>query len=1092
MTAPASPLKSISVSDPVLAELMDQLANRLQAGEPVDIEDVLRAHPERAEELRRLLPAVEILAGLERSLNLPSPSGCAGEGRDRDSPLSARCGGRGDGGEGGSLEAGTSPQARGLLRSAPETNVLGDFRIIREIGRGGMGVVYEAEQISLGRGIALKVLPFASTLDPRQLQRFRNEAHAAAQLHHTNIVPVFATGCERSVHFYAMQFIEGHTLAHVVNELAKAKETNGRATESTERALHTATSSLCSLCLYGSKDYFKMITYLGIQAAEALEYAHQMGIIHRDIKPANLLLENSSTHAPTPGANATRLAPDHSPLTTHHSLRIWITDFGLAHCQSQAGITMTGDLIGTLRYMSPEQALAKRVVVDHRTDIYSLGATLYELLTLQPAFPGDDRQQLLRQIAFDEPRPPRRIDSSIPPELETIVMKALEKNPADRFATAQDMADDLRRYLEDKPIRARQPSVRQRITKWARRHPAAVWAGVSALVIAVVALAISLVFIAQAQVRTGVALKEAKDNYETAKTNFQLAREAVDNFSNKVSQDPRLKEQDLEELRKSLLQSGVEFYGRIAKQPGFGEELDRERARAYLQLADLTSAIQSGPEAVQAAEQARDFLERLAREYPENPDYQRDLAISYCQLASCNFVVAPSDRDRLLLQHAIGILERLAEVQPANSSYRSDLARVYTALSSFYRNINVGEAERHFLKAEGILKELINAHPDPDFQVRLAGSCNNMVDNYLGQGRYDEAEAISEKARTLLENLVRMFPKDLDYQSHLAYAYNNIGQVNLVRLRLTKAEEGFENASRIWDRQAEEHPNLLGCKNSQGLIHVHLGKTNHLLARFDRSEGHYEKAVTIYQSMMEKQPKDVGGPGGVAWSSCYLGRLLKDKGDSEGSLQRLDRALADFEKDMSPPGHGIANALRRSWTRQSYFYRAEALNQLGRYGEAIDDWDRALGLATEQDTAYRAQEFRALARLGRASTTAYQGDYRKAASDAEDVLAKPPAGGKGLPFAASRVFSVAAAAVRKDGKLDAPVREKSADQYAARSLALLTEAQAEKFFETPLNFYLLKNVKDLDMLRDHTDFKTFLTDVEKSLPEENKAISETK
>src|SRR5262249_4661674 len=148
------------------------------------------------------------------------------------------------------------------------------------------------------------------------------------------------------------------------------------------------------------------------------EHAHQLGVVHRDIKPANLLI-------------------DHSPLTTHHSPRLWITDFGLAHCQSQAGLTMTGDLVGTLRYMSPEQALAKRVLVDHRTDVYSLGATLYELLTLEPAFNGSDRQELLRQIAFEEPKAPRRLNRAIPIELETIILKALEKNPADRYATAQ-------------------------------------------------------------------------------------------------------------------------------------------------------------------------------------------------------------------------------------------------------------------------------------------------------------------------------------------------------------------------------------------------------------------------------------------------------------------------------------------------------------------------------------------------------------------------------------------------------------------------------------------------------------------------------
>ncbi len=193
------------------------------------------------------------------------------------------------------------------------------------------------------------------------------------------------------------------------------------------------------------REHFRRMAEWALQAAEALDCAHQAGVVHRDIKPGNLLLDGSG--------------------------RLWVTDFGLAHVQQgEASLTATGDLVGTLRYMSPEQALAKRVPIDHRTDVYSLGASLYELLTLRPAFTGSDRQELLRQIAFEEPMRPRRIDKAIPAELETIVLKALEKNPADRYGTAQELADDLRRWLDDKPIRARRPSLAQRMRKWARRH----------------------------------------------------------------------------------------------------------------------------------------------------------------------------------------------------------------------------------------------------------------------------------------------------------------------------------------------------------------------------------------------------------------------------------------------------------------------------------------------------------------------------------------------------------------------------------------------------------------------------------------------
>ncbi len=191
-------------------------------------------------------------------------------------------------------------------------------------------------------------------------------------------------------------------------------------------------------------DSFRSAAKLGIQAAEALQHAHDLGVLHRDIKPGNLMLDADA--------------------------QLHITDFGLARIEADAGVTMTGDILGTLRYMSPEQALAKRVVIDQRSDIYSLGVTLYELLTLQPAFSGNDRQSLLQQIAFEEPKLPTRINRAIPRELETIVMKAIAKNPRERYATAQELADDLGRYLDDMPIQAKRPSLLQRTNKWTHRN----------------------------------------------------------------------------------------------------------------------------------------------------------------------------------------------------------------------------------------------------------------------------------------------------------------------------------------------------------------------------------------------------------------------------------------------------------------------------------------------------------------------------------------------------------------------------------------------------------------------------------------------
>lgn len=292
---------------------------------------------------------------------------------------------------------------------------LGDFRILREIGRGGMGVVYEAEQVSLKRRVALKVLRFGPVADPVAMQRFQREAETIGGLHHTNIVPIFAIGADEGVRYYAMQFIEGRDLGRVAKELPAAS----------------------------APVDFRRIADWGLQAADALAHAHQRGVIHRDIKPSNLILDADN--------------------------RIWLTDFGLARRVDDASLSLTGALLGTPRYMSPEQAAARQTI-DHRTDLYSLGATLYELVTGRPIFQASSAHEVLSQILHHEPAPPRSLVSEIPRDLETVILKCLAKTPAHRYGTAQELTEDLRAFVAGRAIAARRPRVLERGARWFKQH----------------------------------------------------------------------------------------------------------------------------------------------------------------------------------------------------------------------------------------------------------------------------------------------------------------------------------------------------------------------------------------------------------------------------------------------------------------------------------------------------------------------------------------------------------------------------------------------------------------------------------------------
>lgn len=419
------------------------------------------------------------------------------------------------------MHAAAPPKATpGFLAGLSSNSVLGDYRILREVGRGGMGVVYEAEQISLGgRRVALKVLPFTCTLDPKQIQRFRHEAQAAALLNHPHIVPVFAVGSERGVHYYAMQFIEGQCLWLTFKEFRRGTSDQATARQDTTKQLNEASSTQKTPKRIA---HYQEVARLGIQAAEALDYAHQMGVVHRDVKPANLLLDGRGD--------------------------LWITDFGLAQTRDQAGLTVTGDLVGTLRYMSPEQLVARRALIDHRTDVYSLGVTLYELVTLQQAFLGTDRAELLHQIAFAEPVSPRRLDPAIPVDLETVIQKAMAKNTEDRYSTAQELADDLKRFLDDKPIAARRPTFLQHGRKWAKRHRPMVTSLVASM--ALLLAGVTFIALAYARHQSRIADERQRMQRESDERLFNTLIGHVQAIRN--AREPGYRQQAWDDLRRAI------------------------------------------------------------------------------------------------------------------------------------------------------------------------------------------------------------------------------------------------------------------------------------------------------------------------------------------------------------------------------------------------------------------------------------------------------------------------------------------------------------------------------------------------------------
>jgi serine/threonine protein kinase len=692
----------------VVGRVADEFLRQQRQGERPDVEEYAACYPEAAPLLRNVLASLQLI-DLSAEGKAAGPDAGAGE----------------------------------------ETGTLGDFRIVREVGRGGMGVVYEAVQISLNRRVALKVLPFAATMDARHLQRFKNEAQAAASLEHPGIVPVYAVGQERGVHYYAMKFIDGRTLAEVLAGPRPDPAAPSPAEPTTAYTPHPSaeTTAVAAATEPAPPQAVpsRTVAEWGAAAAEALEHAHALGVVHRDVKPGNLMLDAQG--------------------------KLWVTDFGLARFGADSGLTLTGDLVGTLRYMSPEQALARHGLVDHRTDVYALGATLYELLAGRPAVEGQDRQEILRKIAFEEPAPPRTSNNAIPADLETIVLKALAKEPAERYGTAQELADDLRCWLGDRPIRARRPTLPQRLSKLARRHRAVVWAAGLGLVIAVVALAASAVWAWHKSEETRVAWAAEAQKRQEADDNAQAARELV-------------------------------------------AQVDAQRQKAEQHLRRASRLTEAGAPSEKYWREAVEHWEQVVADYPGEADYRRQLFRCWNGLAKTLAAMHRYKDAAEAVRREIVVLLRAGADFPQAPVIRALCSNLYEQdyLLGLYsqRAGLLPEAEAAYLRnLEGEQKELEQSgdarHLRADDRVYLASTLNALGMVRTQAGKLREAEADYRKALALLEPAQKA-PGIEPILPAPARAHHGLGDVFTAAGQAQKAEQAYHRALECYQQATAAGP----------------------------------------------------------------------------------------------------------------------------------------------------------------------------------------------------------------------------------------------------------------------------------------------
>ncbi len=800
--------------------LAEEFSARVRNGEDPDVEEYALRAPEHADLIRTILPS---LAMIERM----------------------------------AVQDSASPSRRLLHTEPAPPSSFDDFEIVRRIGAGGMGIVYEAVQRSLQRHVALKVMNDASSEHSKSRLRFQREAEAAAGLHHTNIVPIYGIGEDHGRQYYAMQLIDGVTLHDIIETLASTQDLE-QIVAPKSNALSNATvhgfgsstarqvASAGSPARFQPRDaarrllnrtpiddaltgipsseepiefevasrsgtaieappvqevdgrsrsafqppraYYRNIARIVANAANALHYAHHCGVLHRDIKPANLLLDRDGT--------------------------IWIADFGLAQRSDFEGATQTGELLGTLRYMAPEQI---RGGGDRRMDIYSLGLTLYELLTLEMGL-RSPKARLLDPMGHSTVRFSKAMQRVIPRDLQTIVLKACALAPEHRYQRANELEDDLRRYLEDRPISARRAGPVERVARWSRRNPIlATLSGTSFVLLATIALLLG-VWNRQQQ----HALERIQTEYDRAEGNLNEKTVALQLAEREQTRAQRNMDMALEAF--AQITSNIAARGGLLR-----NSIDLEDAE-WTDFADA-SLTQADVELLQMLQQ---FFTKFAEE--NSTDLRVEAAVARRRVGEIQHRIGKLEEASDSLDKAIGEFQSIRSIGgPSQRVLLEEILACQEAIEVFAKRGQMAKAMSLFQRAKRLFESQLEFQSSEDGKYAMAQLIGCMVSNnlrfnndrrrrpamgWLGRGnlpsqpplpanqraRLQREDDLNAEALTLLADLVSAHPNTLAYRVSLASAHKEQVRLSRAQNDWNRADQSLTVAADIMENLVREHP----------------------------------------------------------------------------------------------------------------------------------------------------------------------------------------------------------------------------------------------------------------------------------------------
>lgn len=841
-----------------LARILDDYLVSIEKGLPVTPDELLAKYPEDAVQLRGYLSGLQLFHAAVGVAPQQVP---------------------------GSPIVGPLPQPM---------HTIGDYQLVREIGRGGMGVVYEAFQVSLRRRVALKILPFTLANDAKQISRFKNEAQAAAQVQHPNIVPVYAVGEDNGVHYYVMQLIEGQSLTSLLDGLRSSGRASHGTTEpnypdptmtwppglnvprhsSATRPYEVPVISAMTAAETG--DHIRVVARLAQQAAEALDAAHEYGIVHRDVKPSNLLLDDQG--------------------------KLWVTDFGLARCREQQGLTQTGDVLGTMRYMSPEQSRGRAALIDQRTDIYSLGITMYELATLH--HPAEDVGDLQLYVYRERhtTKPLRQWNRHIPADFQTIVLKSLAELPHERYSTAQELAHDLERFLEGRPITASPPSLLSRASKWAKRRRGAVYATATVLFVAISGSIASMMMLAHER-----SVASERDLEKTKK----FAAEALDTFNPTKYADQLAAIPGAEGVRHEMLHAGIEFFHRYEKEVADDPSLATDWALAQSKLGMLNEKLGNKNDAIAAHTKAMEvWQERLARD-PSDAENARNLALAENNLGMILQQDGRPAEALSLLTKARDSQAKLLKSDPGSKNLAAELATTYGNLGMVL--MQTGDkvaAIKEFDDAIRIGRQLADESETNETVLRsLAASYNNLGSLQVLWQPILAAEAY-RNAIEIGMKLVKADRINRLYQGDLARTYSNLGFLLSRTKDWMNAELRYGDAIRIQQNLVKASPMMGVYRRDLAISYNNLGMAQSRSGRLEEAKSSFQQSAQLQNALLAAQPADAEtcSNQGSVWNN--LGMLYDEQRRYADAEKAYQKAIANQRRALDAvPGNDRYRAL---------------------------------------------------------------------------------------------------------------------------------------------------------------------------------------